>query len=289
MKLKCNLSDVLTYLLIALGTVFMAVGVKNIYDVAHLVTGGFTGISIILKGMTQTYSGIVIPLWFTNFLLNIPLFVIALYMKGIQYLKKSIAGTAFLSIWLYLLPEIPLIRNDILLTVIFGGLISGFGIGIVLRAGGTTGGVDLLATLIHYKMPHYSVTQIMQVLDAVIILIGAYSFGINMALYAILAVFITVKVSDNVIEGWKYSKTAYIITEKYEQISNAIMERLERGVTALDAVGMYSREEKDVLFCVVSKKEIVKLKDLIYELDQNAFVIITDAREVLGEGFIRVP
>ena len=287
MKLKCNLSEVISYLLIALGTIFMAIGVKNIYDVAQLVTGGFTGISIILKGMTEAYSGAVIPLWFTNFLLNIPLFMVALYMKGMHYLKKSIFGTIFLSVWLYILPDIPLIRNDILLTVIFGGMISGFGIGIVLRAGGTTGGVDLLATLIHYKLPHYSVTQIMQVIDAIIIFLGAYLFGLNRALYAILAVFITVKVSDSVIEGWKYSKAAYIITEKYEMISSEIMERLERGVTALDAVGMYSREEKDVLFCVVSKKEIVKLKDLIYELDKNAFVIITDAREVLGEGFIQ--
>ena len=105
-------------------------------------------------------------------------------------------------------------------------------------------------------------------------------------MYAIMAVFVTTRVSDAIIEGWKLAKSVYIITEKYKEVSNVVMEQLQRGITALDGRGMYSGEEKAVLFCVVSKKEIVRLKELIYQVDESAFVIVADVREVLGEGFV---
>ena len=266
--------------------VVMAVAIKSIYDAAGLVTGGFTGISIMIKGMSETYSGKGVPLWFTNLLLNIPLFTVAILLKGSRFLWKSLFGTFFLSVWLYVLPLFVLIQEDIFLTALFGGLLGGAGIGIVLRAGATTGGVDLLATLIHDYFRHYAVVQIMMVIDAMIIISGAYIFGFNRALYAVLAVYITTRVSDFMIEGSKFAKVVYIITEKYEETALMIMEELKRGATALDARGMYTGEEKDVLFCVVSKKETVRLKEMVYRLDHNAFVIVTDAREVLGEGFV---
>ena len=140
--------------------------------------------------------------------------------------------------------------------------------------------------MIHDHFRHFAVVQIMLVIDAVIIISGAYIFGMNRALYAVLAVYITTRVSDFIIEGSKFAKIVYIITEKYEEIAMVIMEELERGATALDARGMYTGEEKDVLFCVVSKKETVRLKEIVNRLDRNAFVIVTDAKEVLGEGFI---
>lgn len=279
-------SAVREYAFVLLGTAFMAVAIKSIYDAIGLVTGGFTGISIMIKGMSEAYTGRGIPLWFTNLLLNFPLFTIAIILKGSRFLWKSLFGTLFLSIWLYALPALSLIEGDILLTALFGGLLSGTGIGLVLRAGATTGGVDLLATLIHDRYRHWAVVQLMLVIDALIILSGAYIFGINHALYAVLAVYVTTRVSDFIVEGSKFAKVVYIITEKYEEAALMIMEELERGATALDARGMYSGEEKDVLFCVVSKKETVRLKEMIYQLDQNAFVIVTDAKEVLGEGFI---
>ena len=274
------------YTSILLGTVFMAISIKSIYDAMGLVTGGFTGISIMIKGMSEAYAGRGIPLWFTNLLLNLPLFTIAMMLKGSRFLRKSLFGTLFLSVWLYLLPRISLIQGDILLTALFGGLLSGIGIGLVLRAGATTGGVDLLATLIHDRYRHFAIVQIMLVIDAVIIISGAYLFGMNCALYAVLAVYVTTRVSDLIVEGSKFAKVVYIITEKYEEAALMIMEELERGATAPDARGMYSGEEKDVLFCVVSKKETVRLKEMIHQLDRNAFVIVTDAKEVLGEGFI---
>lgn len=274
------------YLYIILGTAFMAVAIKSVYDVMGLVTGGFTGISIMIRGMSEAYTGRGIPLWFTNTILNIPLFLVAIHKKGMRFLWKSLFGMLLLSFWLYVIPSFEFIKGDILLTAIFGGLLTGVGIGMVLRAGATTGGVDLLATLLHSALPRYSVVQLMQAIDAVIILLGAYIFGMNRALYAIMAVFVTTRVSDAIIEGWKLAKFVYIITEKYKEVSNVVMEQLQRGITALDGRGMYSGEEKAVLFCVVSKKEIVRLKELIYQVDESAFVIVADVREVLGEGFV---
>ena len=135
-------------------------------------------------------------------------------------------------------------------------------------------------------LPHYTLAQILQVLDAAIVLIGAGIFGVTYALYALIAIYAVSKVSDGIIEGMKYSKVAYIISDKSEEIAAAILKELERGVTALDARGMYSGNRKDVLFCVVSRKEIAQLKELVVGHDAQAFVIVSDAREVLGEGFI---
>ena len=158
--------------------------------------------------------------------------------------------------------------------------------GLILLARSTTGGTELLAVLIQHFLRHYSVVQIMQVLDALIVLTGLYIFGINSALYAIVAIFVTAKVSDGLMEGFKYSKSAFIITDQYELVANTILQELDRGATGLYAKGMYSGDDKCMLYCVVSKKQIVELKDIVASIDPHAFVIVSDVREVLGEGFL---
>ena len=174
-----------------------------------------------------------------------------------------------------------------ILAAIFGGLLSGAGIGFVLRAKSTTGGTDMVSVLLQHKLfRHYSVVQIMQVLDGLIVLVGSAIFGLRLGMYAIVTIFIITKVSDALTEGVRYSRVAYIITDYKDQVSAAIMKDLNRGVTGIQAKGMYSNQEKCMLYCVVSKKEVVSLKDLVKEIDEKAFVIVTDAREVLGEGFI---
>ena len=162
----------------------------------------------------------------------------------------------------------------------------GVGIGLVFLSQATTGGTDLIAAIIQHFWRHYSIADIMQVIDAVIVLAGAYLFGIQMALYAVISIYLVSKVSDGIIEGLKFSKAAFIITRKPDELSRILMDELSRGVTGLSAKGMYSGEEKNMLFCVVSRKEIVRLKELTLALDPDAFVIVTDVREVLGEGFI---
>ena len=274
------------YLFIFMGTGIMALAIQCIFEPIGLVTGGFSGIAIIIRKMT---AGIVeggVPLWLTNLALNVPVFIAALIIKGRKFLGRTVIGTVLLSFWLYVIPQVDLTQGDYMLSSVFGGVITGIGIGFVLLAKATTGGTDMVSALIQKYVRHYSVVQILQVIDGLVVLAGLYVFGLKPALYAIVAIFITSKVSDALMEGMKYSKAAFIITDCYKEIADAIMTQLDRGLTGLDATGMYSGDKKTVLYCVVSKKEIVELKDIVAKIDPKAFVIVTDAREVFGEGFL---
>lgn len=268
------------YLAITTGTILIAFAIKNIFDPVSMVTGGVSGAAIILKELWQ------IPLWLTNTVLNIPLFLAAFRMMGWQFIGRTLYSTVMLSVALYILPEIELVKEDMILSALFGGALSGVGTGLVFLGGCTTGGTDMLAVLIRGKLRHYSSAQIMQVLDGMIVAAGAVVFGIRPSLYALIAIFCVSRVTDRLIEGMKFSKEAWIISEKHKEIAAAVMERMGRGITSIKAVGMYSGEEKNMLFCVVSPKEIVKIKSIVREFDSHAFFIVSDAREVFGEGFI---
>lgn len=268
------------YVFIVLGAFAMGFAIKNLYDPINLVTGGVTGIAIIAKDVAG------VPLWLTNTLCNIPLFFAAWKLKGWRFMKRTLAATAALSASLLMIPEMPLLADDLLLTSLFGGIVCGAGTGLLFLFQATTGGTDMLAVLIQRKLRHYSIAQIMQVLDAAVVMLGAAVFGIRYALYALIAIYAVTKVSDGMIEGLKFSKQAYVISDRYEEIARAVMTRMDRGVTALDAVGMYSGQGKKMLFCVVSRKEIVALREIVAEFDRKAFLIVADVREVFGEGFI---
>lgn len=274
------------YCLIIIGTGLMALAVNSVFDAAGLVTGGFSGVAILVKSWTRGLVDGGIPLWVTNFALNIPLFLIGAKIRGFSFVKKAIVGEVSLSLWLAVQPVWNIAGDDLLLAAVYGGLIQGAGIGLVFLGRGTTGGTDMMAALIQKYMKHYSIAQIMQFIDAAIVLVGMYVFGIHRALYAMIAVYLVTKVSDGIIEGLKFSKAAYIITRKPDEIARMVMEDMDRGITGIMAKGMYSGEEKLMLFCVVSKKEIVYLKERVDEIDPSAFVIVSDAREVHGEGFI---
>lgn len=269
-------------ILMVVGTGLMALAIQCIYDPVGLVTGGFTGVAIIAKYVTKG----AVPLWLTNLVLNVPLFLLAALIKGKKFVARTAVATVLLSAWLYVIPLWDLAEGDYVLSAIFGGVICGVGMGMVLLARATTGGTDMLAALIQHKLRHYTIMQIICVIDGIIVAVGIYSFGVKVALYAIVAIYVTSKVSDTLMEGMKYSKAVFIVSDRYKEISDAIMTQMDRGVTGLDAVGMYSGDEKCMLYCVVSKKEIVVLKEIILKIDNNAFVIVTDAREVVGEGFL---
>ena len=273
------------YLLIIVGTALMATAITSCFDAAGLVTGGFSGIAILVKAGTKSLYGNGIPLWVTNLVLNIPVFLLAAKIKGVAFVKKALLGDLSLTVWLAVLPAWKL-SGDFLLVALYGGLLQGVGIGLVFLGGGTTGGTDLLAAIIQNFMRHYSIAQIMQFVDGAVVLVGMYVFGVERALYAIIAVYLVTKVSDGIIEGLKFSKSVYIITEKPDEVSRMVMEDLDRGITGISAKGMYSGQDKLMLFCVVGKKELVHLKEMIDEIDPNAFVIVGDAREVHSEGFL---
>lgn len=281
-KLIKKKSPFVDYMFMIVGSGLMALAIQCIFDPIGLVTGGFTGIAIIAKFVTN--GGV--PLWLTNVALNVPIFLLAWKVKGARFIGRTAFATVMLSVWLYIIPQVDLSMNDYFLSATYGGAICGVGMGMVFLAKATTGGTDMLAAIIQAKLRHYSIAQVMQVVDGAVVVAGLYVFGVKATMYSIITIIIVSQVSDMLLEGFKFSKGAYIITEKYQEVAQALMTELDRGVTGLDATGMYSKEDKCMLFCVVSKKEIVALKDIVVRIDRNAFVIVSDVREVLGEGFI---
>lgn len=274
------------YLAILAGSFLMAIGVNLVYEPMQLVTGGVSGLAIVVKYLTRTIVNGGFPIWLFTALCNVPLFLLAIKLRGFRFLFTSLFGTFAFSLALAVVPIYDLHLNDFLLASIMGGAISGVGIGLVFSVQASTGGTDLLATLLHFKNKHISVPQILIVIDGAIIIVGALVFGLGNALYALIAVFITTKVSDGILEGLKFSKMAYIISDDYAEIAHAIMTHMDRGVTGVNATGMYSNRDKKMLFCVVSNKEIVKIVEISKRIDPKCFVIVSDVREVMGEGFI---
>jgi len=272
-------SPVRDYILILIGASIMGFAIKNIYDPIGLVTGGVSGVAIILKKQLG------VPLWLTNTAINVPLFAAAARLKGWKFIKRTLVATVALSVSLYVIPEIPFLMDDLLLTALFGGIITGAGAGIVFACQATTGGTDMMAALIQRKLRHYSVAQVMQVLDGIIVIAGIFVFGIHASLYAIVAIYVTTKVTDALMEGMNYAKSAFIITAHPEQVADELMKELDRGASGIHIKGMYTGEERMMVFCVVGKKQIPQLKQIVGTIDPDAFVVVSDAREVLGEGF----
>lgn len=268
------------------GTGLMAVAVQLVYDPSHMVTGGFSSIGIVVRNLTATEEFSGIPLGFTTFILNIPVFIWGYKKKGMAFVKKSLISVIFLSLWLLVIPAVTVEKEDLVLAAIFGGGLTGIGLGLVFLRDGSTGGTDMLAMLLHEYFPSYSPVFIMKLLDGAIVILGAVYFGIPRAMYAIVAVIIFSKISDNMLEGMKYARGVWIITEKKEEITEILLHGLERGVTAWKAEGGYTKKGKWMLFSVVGKREIVKLRNLVQETDEAAFVIVGDTREVYGEGFL---
>ncbi len=269
------------YFLIILGSFVMGYAIKNILDPVNLVTGGVSGFAVIFNGLWS------VPLWITNTALNIPLFIITYIIKGKNFMIKTIVATTALSVALAVIPEHSIINDgDILLSAIFGGIVMGVGTGLVFMNRATTGGTDMMAADIQHFMRHKSVAQILMVLDGMVVLLGAGIFGINKALYAVISVFLVTAISDRIIDGLKFGKVLYIISDKSTEIADRIMAEMERGVTAIKAKGMYTGNDKQMLYVVVQSREVPQVKDIIYEVDRDAFLILSNATEVVGEGFI---
>ena len=200
--IKKKYKKIFDYLMIIIGTGVLAFGIVNLYDPVGLVSGGFSGLAIVVKSVTSLWSEGGVPLWFTNLALNIPVFIVAYFVKGKGFIGKTLFGTLMLSVWLYILPVIDMAQEDYMIAAIFGGAFCGFGIGLVIRTGATTGGTDMVSALIQVKLRHYSIVQILQVIDGLVVLLGLFVFGIRPTLYAIIGIIVATKVSDMVVEGW---------------------------------------------------------------------------------------
>lgn len=273
------------YLLIIIGTIFMAIALNIFLEPNNIVTGGVTGLAIIIAHLSNNIIGEEIPLWLTNIVLNIPLFLVTIKVFGVKFLKRTLFATIFLSVSLYFTSWFSKIEVDNTLASVFGGVLCGIGLGLIFRSSATTGGTDLAASIIHKYIKHYSISKIMFFIDVIIIAAGFFVFGSIATMYAIISVFIISKVIDAILEGLSFAKAAFIISEKYDEIAKEIMYKLDRGATSIYGKGMYTKKELNIILCVVSQKEIVTLKEITSNVDPNAFVIVADVREALGEGF----
>jgi len=273
------------YSLIIIGDFLLAYGVVAFFQPLNMVTGGVSGLAIIIA----YYSAQIwreIPVWFTNLLFNLPLFAIGAFVLKGESIVKSVFGSIFLSVAFFVVQFLPTPPNDMVLAAIFGGISMGVGVGLVLRALATTGGSTLAGAILHNTLfKHVSVAKLIFSIDAVVIVIGILVFGPTSSMYAIAAIYVSTKVMEAVLEGMHFAKAAFIISDKTETISRHVIENLDRSATELQGRGMFTKQEKNVLICVVSTKELIKLKQLVSEIDANAFVIVADVREVLGEGF----
>ena len=287
MKNTTNNKWWMTYLLLTAGTLFMAVGINVIYEPLSMVTGGFSGIGILVKKLTQTARWSGIPVGMTTLLLNIPLFIRGYCQKGKAFVKKTVYAASCFSFFLLIVPTFDIVKQDYLMAALVGGLLNGTGIGLVFSQGASTGGSDLLSVLTAKILPGLSASERLILIDTLIVAAGVFIFGLEIGLYAVVAVFVTGKVSDAILDGLKFAKIAYIISDHPEEISEHILRELGRGLTGLEGQGMYSEKHKMVLMCVVSKKEAVLLKDIVKSADNEAFLILSEAKEVLGEGFWR--
>ena len=273
------------YIMIIIGITITAIGINVFYSPYQLVTGGVTGFAIVLEYVSKNTIGFGIPLWLTNLVVNIPLFIVGVKLKGRSFAGKSIFAAMFFSVALWYTSYIPPVKSDLLIASVFGGALVGVGIGLVLRTSASTGGTDLLATIIKHYFRRVQISNIMLGIDSVIIAIGLFVFGVEKAMYALISVFIVSKVINSVLEGINYSKAVHIISTKAEEVSIELMKELNRGVTGLNGIGMYTGEDKRILFVIVSKNQIVTLQKIVTSIDDKAFITITDVREVVGRGF----
>ena len=286
MEIRSKRHPIIDYMLIIIGTTILAVSINMFFDPLEMVTGGVTGLAIIIKSVTENVFDGGIPIYITNMVINIPLFVIAVLLKGKHFGYRSLFATFYLSFALFYTSALEPLTSDVLLGGVFGGLLAGIGLGLVFSAFSTTGGTDLAASIIQHFAKHISVAQIMLFLDALIILLGLYLFGPEKTMYAIISIYISMKVIDGILEGLHFSKAAFIISDFSDVIAEQLMISLDRGVTGIYGEGKYTNNNKELLLCVVSKRQIVKLKEIVRDIDRSAFVIVADVREVVGEGFV---
>lgn len=272
--------------LLIIGATLTALATKYVYDPAGLVTGGVTGLSIIAKSVGFRYYGLDIPLWMGSLIFNIPIFLYAIKQCGIKHVIRTGFVWAVLTAELYFLPDMSFIPDNLLLVAIYGSILMGIGSGMLLSARATSGGSDMLGEAMHRTVRSVSVGRLIQIIDGIIVALGLVTFGIERTLYAIISVYIMGRVIDLYLHKGKSAKMATIISEKNDEIAQEIMTSLDRGVTGLYGSGMYTGNDKRVLLCICSNKDLVEIKDIVKKHDPKAFFVVGNVDEAMGEGFL---
>ena len=266
------------YGMLAAGCAIMALSINQFLDPHNIAPGGVTGLAIILNNLTST------PVWVINLIFNIPLFIFAFKLLKKDALK-TLFGIGLLTLFLRIIPVVT-VTNDVLLSAIFGGIVMGISLGLIFRVNGSTGGTDLLGLLINRFFPSMNPPKLMGIADAVVVVLsGIVSMNAEIALYSTIALYISVKVSDMMVEGVHTSATFMIVSDKYEAIGKYVNETMDRSATLIDGKGFYSKESKNILMVAVSKKEIVTFKRILHQLDPKCFIMVLSNHETIGEGF----
>jgi len=275
-----------------LGILVAAWGLDAFLIPNRIAGGGVSGLATVIYYLLKNLgSPVIVPVGIQMVLMNVILLVIGISARGWRYGAKTIYGAIGLSVAVDVLalpvfrPFVPhLAANDPLLAALWGGALMGLGVGMVFRVGGNTGGTDIIAQLLTKKIS-IGIGQLMLALDFIVLVAAAFVFGPTLALYGAVAVFVGGQTIDLVQEGLVTEKAAYIFSLKAEAIGEAIVSELGRGATALKSRGVYSGQDRDVILCVVARNELDALKAIVHALDPEAFLVISDVHEVLGEGF----
>ncbi len=265
---------------IIIGCFLIAAGTSQFLLPNQLSSGGFAGIA------TITYYLFNIPVGTFMIILNIPLFILTFIKVGKEVAIKGICGTVILSIFIDLLEKFNPLTEDRFLACIYGGILSGLGTAIVLKASASTGGTDLLTYIIKAFKPHFRTSNLIVFIDIGIIILNVLFFKeVEVGLYSAIAIYLMGKMIDIVFEGVYFTKTLFIVSDKYEEIATEIGKNIERGSTGIYAKGMYTNEDKMMLWCVASRGEVVKIQQIVQSIDKRAFIVISNAREAWGKGF----
>ena len=265
---------------IVIGCFLMAIGTSLFLLPNQLSSGGFAGIS------TIAYYLFNLPLGTTMLILNIPLLILTIIRVGKEIAIKGVFGTIVLSAFIDILEKFEPLTQDRLLACIYGGIFVGLGTAIVLKANASTGGTDLLSYVIKSYKSYYKTSNLIVIVDIGIILLNVIFFSvIEVGLYSAIAIYLMGKMIDILFEGIYFTKMMFIVSNKYKEIAQEIGKKLDRGSTAIYAKGTYTKEKKMMLWCVASRAEVVKIKEIAQKIDPKAFIVISSAREAWGKGF----
>jgi uncharacterized membrane-anchored protein YitT (DUF2179 family) len=276
-------STLLEVIKTAIGCALFALGFDLFLMPCGMNAGGLSGLAMILVHVTGLGTvGVV------SALMNVPLFILGGMKIGKKFFLGSLMGMLFSSVFIDLFAALPVPQVEPMIGALYGGLVCGIGLGFVFAAGVSTGGSDIIVRLLKLKWRHVPIGVISMCFDAcVAVLTGIVYREVSSALYTGIAIYITGKIIDMVVYSFDYSKVALIITKEYEQVAQVISDKLERGATYLYGEGTYSRKETKVVLTAVKKQQIAELKELVVNIDPDAFIIVQEAHQVLGDGFIR--
>lgn len=252
----------------------------------RLAAGGVSGLATVFYHVLRENFALTITVGIQMLIMNGVLLAVAARERGLQYVAKTVYGIVALSVFIDAFGAITpsLARDDLLLAALYGGALSGIGMGMVFKAGGNTGGTDIVAQLLARRLP-FGVGQILLVVDAGVLLLAAIAFGPQLALYGAVAIFVATATIDLFLEGVSIEKAVFIISDASERISEAITQEMGRGATALEATGVWTGERRGMLFVVISRNELDALKSIVAAVDPRAMVVISDVHETIGEGF----